>query len=159
MKPFKFHYRAKIVETSSWDIYAIIHKKIYDPNFKGTVQVHSEFLYFHVGVSKGKLLHRILKERLYLMMSGMMFPINHKLFESFDKKLQQLMTGGIIDHYREYYHEYSSPKRYDYLYPVKPKVLSLQLLEAGFVVWLVSLLLSVIVFILELIFGYSERFF
>lgn len=159
MKPFKFYYRAKIVETSNWDLYAIIHKKIYDPKFKGTVQLHSEFLYYHVGISKGKLLDRILKQRLYLMMSGLLFPVNHKLFESFDKKLQQLMTGGIIDHYREFYQEYSSPKRYAHLYPVKPKVLSLQVLEAGFVVWLVSLLSSLLVFILELTFSYFERFF
>lgn len=92
-----------------------------------------------------------------MVMSSLIFPSNHELLESFDDQLQHLTSGGLIDYFTSFYNEFLDPKRYEHLYPIEPKVLSLELLEAGFVIWLVSISISVVVFILELITSYVTR--
>lgn len=95
----------------------------------------------------------------------MIFPRNHKFFEIFDLKTQQLFTGGIFLHHAENYKKYWDPNYYkrpelltkDYLeniYPAKftdgPKVLTMaDHLEAGFVIWILSISFAFVVFIIE----------
>lgn len=91
---------------------------------------------------------------------------NNKLFNILDLKIQQLQSAGIIqklikDREKIFIHRnYIKPKMltkeylrdiYPKSFPEGPKVLTMEHLEAGFFVWLTSLTLALITFILELI--------
>lgn len=127
----------------------IIFYAIHDPEFKGVIHVPSSKLHTYASLSTGMILSRLLSERFYLGMSGMIFPRNHRFFEMFDKKFQQLVTAGIIDHMNKPYFEYTSWNYYKHKYPVGPKVLTMEHLEAGFKVWLVSLSFAFGAFFIE----------
>lgn len=124
-------------------------KQIFDPEFKESILVGGSNLYLDVQFSKGKLLDRILKQRLAHDASGMLFPRNHKLFDIFNRKIQQLLTGGIINHFTDEWFKYLDAKRYAHLYPEGPKVLTMKHLEAGFVLWLVSISFAIMAFSCE----------
>lgn len=100
-------------------------------------------------VTKGKFSQRILKNRLLLEMCGIQFPINHRLFDVFNRKFQQLFSSGIINRYIEGYFDFQKQKRFAHLYPEGPEVLTMKHLEAGFFVWLCSIFLAVFVFAVE----------
>jgi hypothetical protein len=91
-------------------------------------------------------------------MCGLEFPINHRLFEIFDEKLERLFEAGIIDHYLDDWVKVINPKRYEHLYPDEPKVLTLKTLEAGFVICLISISFSFIAFIGEWVIKIIELF-
>lgn len=82
-------------------------------------------------------------------MCGLDFPRNHKLYEIFDRKIQQLFVGGLIIHYEKNATDNLNPKRYQHLYIIDKKKLTLTHLEAGFVVWLTLTLLVSIIFACE----------
>lgn len=124
-------------------------KRIHDPNFKGGLQVNQDYLIAFTRFSKGLFLDRVLKETLYTEIVGLELPKNHKFFEIFDKKIQQLFNAGIVDYYRDEFVQFTKPKRYKHLHNSKPKVLTLKILEAGFVVWLISLFMSFLAFVGE----------
>ena len=86
----------------------------------------------------------------------MQFPRNHRLFEIFDKKLQQLFEGGIIYYYLDEVLKYLNPKRYEHLYRDKPKVLTIKHLEAGFVIWIISVSTALAAFMFEWLIKFYE---
>lgn len=106
-------------------------------------------MYDYVIESQGKLLERIVNERLWVDMTGMSFKANDKFYETFNRKFQQMFTAGLIDHFKAYNKEKMNPKLYAHLNAGGPQVLTMEHLEAGFVVWLVSLSFAVLAFILE----------
>lgn len=114
--------------------------------------------------SRGKILERVLKERFCLDVSGIRFPMNHKLFEVFDTKIQQLLANGLVEHFVSESYEALNPKYELYLRhktlnePENPKVLTLEHLEAGFVIWLLSICFAVFAFAVEWIVRLSELF-
>jgi hypothetical protein len=109
-------------------------------------------LYIDAKYSNGLFLTRLTKQRMALDASGMVFPKNHKLFEIFDRKIQQLLSGGIINHYTEEWFQYLNPKRYAHLKSQDPEVLKMSDLEAGFMVWLITILIATLAFLFEWIF-------
>lgn len=106
---------------------------------------------------------RIIKESFITFSCGLETPRNHMLFNIFDLKMQQLLAAGIIQllmkkHERLDPESFKKPQLltkeylrdvYPKLYPKGPKVLTMEHLEAGFVVWMASLLLASITFMLE----------
>lgn len=122
---------------------------LFSPKFKGSFQVGGDNFFIEVKQSYGDILDRLLKTRISLETSGMLFPRNHKLFEVFDEKIQRLLTAGIIDHYTYEWFRFLDPKRYKHLKHYEPKKLKMDQLEAGFVVWLVSIAIAFVVFIVE----------
>lgn len=125
-------------------------QKLQDPTFKGVVHVFQDLLHFIAIDTNGTFLMRLMKERLFLEMYGWEMNQYEKLYEIFDHKLQQLFTGGLIEFYDREYKEQINPKRYKHLQgPFGAKVLTMVHLQAGFVVWLVSVSLSFFVFIYE----------
>lgn len=121
-----------------------------DSNFNGVVEVLHEVLHFQAMDTNGHFLKRILKERMFFEMYGWQFQRYDKLYDIFDRKLQQLFTGGLIDYYDTKYKEQVNPKNYVHLQdPSGPKVLTMKHLEAGFIVWLFSVGLAVFVFVVE----------
>lgn len=106
--------------------------------------------------TNGTFLKRILKDRVMLKMYGMLFPYFDPLFSVFDRKLQQLVAGGLINHYTAEYDEKLNPKRFEHLHQSGPEILTMQTLEAGFVVWMVSVFFAVLIFMYEWIIRFAE---
>lgn len=86
-------------------------------------------------------------------MKGLRIPINHKFSDIFNKKLQQLFEGGLTSRddinkdytmSQKFYSDYNPELYYD-----GPEVLTLEHLEAGFVIWLCCIVISIISFIIE----------
>lgn len=77
---------------------------------------------------------------------------NHRLYDPFDKKLQQLFTGGIVEYHQLFYSKYANAKRYEHLHREGPQVLTLKHLEAGFSIWLFSITFAIFAFLLEWLF-------
>lgn len=66
-----------------------------------------------------------------------------------DRKLQQLINGGFIEYYDTEYKEQINSKRYEHMQVSGPKVLTMEHLRAGFIVWLVSVTFAISAFIFE----------
>lgn len=80
----------------------------------------------------------------------MLFERNHYLFEEFDRKFEQMFNAGLINYYAENFFKSMNQKRYKHLYrDSDPQVLSLKHLEAGLVIWLVSISFAIIAFTIE----------
>lgn len=154
LKKFSFfnHVRANRARFSLLDrkMYkAIWDEKIFDSKFRGGTKTFSDELIEAAVETKGKILKRVLPMRLGLDMRSMIFTKCHKLFWIIDEKIQEFVTGGLIEHYNKEFYEALDPKRYDHLYAKGPKVLTLDHLEAGFVIWLVSICFTIVVFACE----------
>lgn len=91
-----------------------------------------------------------------LRMYCLMFPHFGNFFDIFDTKLQQLSTGGIIEHYTNVYDESLNLKGFEHLQRTGPEVLTIENLEAGFVVWIVSISFAILIFMFEWICQLSD---
>lgn len=91
---------------------------------------------------------KTLEERMFLETYVLMFPTHHRFYDSFNRKFRKMLEAGLFDFYVRELHEFL--KRKVQQKPEQPfKVLTLEELEAGFVVSLFPLLLAVVVFCLE----------
>lgn len=118
-------------------------------SFKGAVSMSESNLFYFVMWSNGKILERLLPERLFLEMFSMGFPRNHHFFEVFKEKLDQMLSGGLIDYYTSRYKDYINPKRYAHLTDKSSEVIKMSRFESGFVIWFVSTSFALIGFSLE----------
>lgn len=90
----------------------------------------------------------LLEARFLLEARAFRFPNHHFLFEIFDRKLQQYSEADLISYNTKEFKDKSDPNKFkDNEDPFK--VLTLEELEAGFVVCLVPLIFSFLVFVLE----------
>jgi hypothetical protein len=115
--------------------------------------------------SRGEIHKRLLSEPYQEQFCGVKFPRNHRLYPNFNNKITQLFEAGITEKYiKDITENVLNPKRYEkpvllhkkYLETTwrksfidEPKVLTMKDLEFGFVIWLGSLVLPMIGFILE----------
>lgn len=124
--------------------------KIYDTSFRAAHFIKGEFYNFFVDSSDGQLLKRTWQNPVSTNLYGMAFRRNHKLFEIFNEKCQQLFEGGFFENYVQDYRNDKNPKRYEkFAEPEGPKILTMKHLEAGFMVWIVSVMFSIFVFMCE----------
>lgn len=91
---------------------------------------------------------RLLDERYMLESRALHYPPQHFLFDTFDRKLQQYIEADLINYNIRTWNEESDPKKYEE-FEEPFAVLTLGELEAGFVVCLVPLILSILVFCIE----------
>lgn len=103
----------------------------------------------YAGLSRGHIIRRLIPDRIGVQMWGLSLQKNHKFFDILDRKCQNLFEAGIIDRLLRNLTEKGDPKRYAHLYKNGPKVLTLEHLEAGFIIWLTSLSFTLIAFISE----------
>lgn len=90
----------------------------------------------------------LLKERFLLESRALMFPLYSPWSEVFDQKLQQYIEADLISYNTAFWMERTDPKINEE--EKEPfAVLTLMELEAGFVICLVPLILSILVFTLE----------
>lgn len=106
--------------------------------------------------SEGRILSTLLDERLFLESFGLSFPSHHKLYQIFNDKTQQLFESGIFQRYSYGSDRWLDPKRYAHLYRDEPQVLTMNNLEAGFIIWLASLSLTLFAFVCEWIIRIME---
>lgn len=121
---------------------------LYEPTFEGAIHIRGRGLYYLTRVSKGKIQERLLDHRLYLEVSGLVFPKNHKFFEPFNRIVQQFFASGIFSFFNQEATDLLNKKRYEE-YSEPGEILTIEQLEASFVIWLVSIGFSVAAFSLE----------
>lgn len=92
----------------------------------------------------------VLKERLMLEARAMVFERHHFLYEIFDRKLQQYVEADLVNYNNKYFDQRSNPKQFEE-YKEPFAVLTMEELEAGFVICFLPLFLSIVVFLVELV--------
>lgn len=91
---------------------------------------------------------KTLKKRLLFEPDVLLFPAHHRLYNTFNKNFKLMFEAGLLDFYIRNVQEVQKRKIHqEFEEPFK--VLTLEELEAGFVVSLVPLLLALFVFIFE----------
>jgi hypothetical protein len=137
---------------------------IHQSKSKLVLFMKSRALTFSLRHSRGELSKRIMSKPYQEQFCGIDFPRNHKLYTNFNRKIQQLIESGITEKYKNEHKKIFDPKFYEkprlphkkYLETTwrksfinEPKVLTMKDLEFGFAIWLGSLTLPLIGFILE----------
>lgn len=91
-----------------------------------------------------------LEQNIFTIPNGINFPLYSPLFENFDKKIHQLLDTGWFFHW---YQNIINPRRYSYkVDEIGPQVLTMEHITVGFLVCLLPLILSILVFFGELVF-------
>lgn len=159
-----FENRANIATYDNDEYSDVMCCRIHNSSFKGAGHVHSRYMVELAIFTKGLIFNRILKESLITEFCGMMIPRNHKLYNVLDHKTKQMFEAGIINHYIDFFKKFLDPNFYKSLRRVTPKylevphvklykegpqILTLEHLEAGFVIWLAALSIAVGVYALE----------
>lgn len=91
---------------------------------------------------------KCLQERYMLETRAIQLPTNDFFHEILDRKIRQFLEGGFIEFNTRHWQELNSPKKYEQ-YKEPFSVLTFKKMEAGFVVCLVPLCLSILLFCLE----------
>lgn len=87
----------------------------------------------------------LLKQRYDLEAQALVFPFHHLLLDVFDQKLQQYIEGGLVDQSLWNINIRLDPRKYK-VHKDSFSKLTLGELEAGFVICIAPLLLSIFVF-------------
>lgn len=90
----------------------------------------------------------LLNARFMLEARAFIFNRNDFLFEVFDRKLQQYIEADLINYNLRRWKEKTNRKKYEH-YQEPYAILTFEELEAGFVVCLIPLVLSIFVFAFE----------
>lgn len=101
-------------------------------------------------------MERIIELKTFGSTKKLTFSHNHAFFNAFNRKIEQLVTAGIINHWTEVFEALVDPKDLIRLKPENYQKMSLKHLEAGFVVWLLSLLFPIAAFIIEWIMTWKD---
>lgn len=136
-------------ETSSQYEDRLLNGSIYHHSFKGIFHLFPKFLDHYLMRSKGRLLGRITKSSIACASKALIFPRNHRFYKCFDGKIKKLVEAGIIDHFEEHFKNLISSNRLLFQNLNEAEPLTLKHLEAGFVVWLLSLIFPFLAFIAE----------
>lgn len=90
----------------------------------------------------------LLKDRYMLEAQALQFPALHFLFEIFDRKLQQYIEADLINFNTRRWQEANDPHKFQQ-YKEPFAVLTLGELEAGFVLCIMPIILSILMFGIE----------
>jgi hypothetical protein len=137
---------------------ALFGDEIYNHRSRTVFYLQSIYLAHTIEQSKGKILDRIIMEKLpWTAPLTLDFPHNHRFYESFNHKIQQMVTAGIIDHFGDDdYKDILNLKRFKPAQFDVMKPLNLSDFEAGFGYWLFSLIFPIAAFIGEWIFRFRD---
>lgn len=134
------------------------YERTYIPGSK-TAAVYKDDMYYSVVLQKmNRTDHpKLLDGRFMLEARAFAFSRNHFLLEIFDRKLQQYIEADLVNYHYKHYYDRVNPKAYEK--SAEPfAILTMGELEAGFVVCLVPLALSIVVFAIELLTKFKEKF-
>lgn len=141
--------RAKITFKNYGELRSMFEKgDLMEPDFNGGIQVLHDSLPIQTLLTNGSILKRILKEQFRVQMFSFRQKKNY-MIDVLNDKLAQLAESGIIEFFERDREDLLNIKRYEHLNYDGPKVLTLKHLEAGFVVWLVTVSFTFIIFAFE----------
>lgn len=134
---------------------AFLVKDLHDPFFKGGVVIDNIFLLMKTIEYKGEYRYKYLDQTIFSYCDGMAFERHHYLYTSFDEKIQQLTTGGFIEHWIEKYTKHRNITEK----PPPPDlvVLNMDRLNIGFQIWIIMLGISFMAFIGELLHYWAPK--
>lgn len=141
--------RGNVVDDRYDDQLAQALKSLYTPGTKTGVHFHTgmynNFIRGKLNLSKPP---KLLPDRYMLESIVFAFYPEHYLYNVFDRKLQQYIEADLINYNVRAFKENNNPKKYE-RFEEPFAVLTLGELEAGFVVCMVPLVLSLFVFLIE----------
>jgi hypothetical protein len=164
LKSYFLCLRTKIPEFNLTVYENVMYEKIFNPKFKGVLHTTYDEMIHAAIRTRGEFPKRIIKDHFMVVMCSMEVERNHKFFEVLDRKTQQMINSGIIEHNRAYFDKFYDPKYYmkperytkEYLTkgyrhinPKAPKVLTMEHLSSGFVIWLISFAIAFAAFVTE----------
>lgn len=129
------------------------YERLYTPGTKTGAFYHKDIYIIAIREQLNRIEPpKLLPDRFMLEMRSLWFHAHHPFHEIIDKKIQQLHEAGLIEYFMEKYYENESRKYGRNFGHAEPfKVLTLEELEAGFVVSLIPLVVSALVFCIECI--------
>lgn len=132
---------------------------IAEPKFKGTIILPKEVFRTieNVFYFRGKSSLSFLDDEVATSFLGLVFPLYSPFYETFNQKIGEMMDHGFIDHLAKT--KNSKAKRETSNYDLGPEVLSLNHLRIGFSLFCILLLISTLVFLIELIIPKLQVFF
>jgi hypothetical protein len=137
--------------------------QLHDPLFKGGLFLSHLDLKEQAILSNGQILKLLLAET-QLELCGLTVDYDSQLFDHFNNKTLYLLEAGIIQHWIDQTKKFLDPKYYqrpllltkEYLHEIYPKthpegaqILTVEQLEAGFVIYLAAVAVCILVFMLE----------
>lgn len=123
--------------------------RLFEPESKvGMLVSEGIFSFFKTSQNKSEL-PKTLANRFMVEMRVLEVQLNSKLFRVFDKKFQQFIEADLVGVYKREVDLLIGLSKIQVTEKENFKVLTLAELEAGFVVFLVPLAFSLVVFILE----------
>lgn len=128
---------------------------IYGTSLKGVFHLPTGELDKIIFQTKGKILKRVFKESGVGARRIFIFPRNHRFYETFNRKLVQMVMAGLINNLAYEYTEMINKNRFKHLHTDSVEPMSLEHLEAGFVLWLISLIFPTLAFAGEWIFKFA----
>lgn len=122
---------------------------LYKPGIQIAFQLIHDILRYFTSVTRVCHPPRRIKEPFMTDMKVLRIPANLKLFSSFDKKFQQLIEADLFNFYMRDFDRFIERMKVPRKHNEPFKVLILEELEAGFVVCIVLLAISMLVFAIE----------
>jgi hypothetical protein len=122
---------------------------IHDFRMEAVFFLESDRLRTLILKTQGRILKRMLKQSVLGSRKVLVFPQNHRFYEIFNKKIGQLVTAGIINHLANDFKDVVNMKKFSQLKSDEVVPMSLEHLEAGFVIWLVSMIFPFVAFAFE----------
>lgn len=140
---------ATIIDQWLWPELFAAYERTYLPGSKTAVFYNAASYFRVIRTQLNRILPpNLLKERLMLECRALQFPVFHFLFDVFDRKLQEYFEANLIDYNSRKWKELHDLEQYqEFREPFA--VLTLDELEAGFVVCLLPLVFSVTIFFFE----------
>lgn len=153
---FGFHYqfnyffcRATRAVDGTPNLMYLLSRGILDHNLGGVFALTSNRLDLAYFWTKGKIMERLLPESLLTEMTSMAFPPFHRFYDILNLKIQQLFVCGIVQRETQW-NKFGFNKLMDLSFDLEgPKVLTMQDMQSGFLVWLVSVSFAFVAFLLE----------
>jgi hypothetical protein len=99
--------------------------------------------------SGGQILKRIITDATFGSSKLFVMPHNHRFFEIFNEKTEKTIPSGIIHHFSKENKDLFNQKGFAPSKLENFKPMNLEHLEAGFVVWIVTLIFPITAFIFE----------
>lgn len=106
--------------------------------------------------SIGKMSGAELQEEFLTIQIGLALPNNHFMYELLEESIRLLMPSGVLRHDRDFYKSSVCYKTINEIFIKRPKILSINDLEFGFVIWLVACGFSITAFVIEVSYVYLK---
>jgi hypothetical protein len=124
-------------------------EKTIDPNFKGAVTKSLEQVAYFNKVNRANFTLTVCKEYLFTFQYGIYFQKNSFLTKHFNEKISLFKSSGLIDFWASSFidSKYINYKSHD----KSPKQLKMEQMMGGFELLLIGLILSIFIFVCEIL--------